>query len=56
MGLPFRRSLKELSSRYLQRFIQNDEKGHNSIEDAIASLDLVNLKISKGESFGTHGF
>lgn len=38
--------------RYLQRRIQDSEAGHNSAEDAIAALELAQLKISKGPNFG----
>jgi RNA exonuclease 1 len=51
-GLPFKRSLRELAATYLERFIQEGATGHDSFEDAIASLDLAKLKISKGPSFG----
>jgi len=52
MGLPYKRSLKELSAQYLNRFIQQDKTGHDSYEDAVASMDLAKLKVSKGPSFG----
>lgn len=40
-------SLKKLCQKYLGRTIQKGE-GHNSVEDAIAALDLVKLKLEKG--------
>ncbi|XP_050431705.1 RNA exonuclease 1 homolog [Adelges cooleyi] len=39
-GPPYKWSLKLLSEQYLQRIIQSEE-GHDSKEDAVASLDLV---------------
>lgn len=53
-GLPLRSSLKFLSNRYLKREIQKGGlKGHNSVEDARAVLDLVKLKCEKGPKWGT---
>jgi len=41
-------SLKYLAKKYLKKIIQNNEKtGHDSIEDAITTLELVHLKIQK---------
>lgn len=47
-GLPFRHGLKLLSSKHLQRSIQDGPAtaGHSSVEDAKASLDLVKWKMS----------
>lgn len=39
-------------ARYLQRTIQTSDKGHNSAEDAIAALELAQLKVSRGPNFG----
>ena len=39
-------------ARYLQRTIQASTKGHNSTEDAIAALELAQLKLSRGPNFG----
>lgn len=39
-------------ARYLQRAIQESDQGHNSAEDAIAALELAQLKVSKGPNFG----
>lgn len=54
-GPPLRSSLKFLTQKYLHREIQNplNNKGHNSVEDAIAVLDLVKLKCEKGPKWGT---
>jgi RNA exonuclease 1 len=53
-GPPLRSSLKFLTQKYLHREIQvSSEKGHNSVEDALAVLDLVKLKCEKGPKWGT---
>lgn len=42
LGVPFRRSLKSLTRCYLKREIQSENRsGHDSFEDARASLELV---------------
>jgi len=54
-GKPFKRSLKELASRYLRCLIQNcTAKGHDSYEDAATSMNLVRLKIAHGPAFGKY--
>ena len=45
-------SLKLLSAKFLKLDIQNDEKGHNSCEDATAAMKLVKLKMKMGKDFG----
>ena len=53
-GPPLRSSLKYLANKYLHREIQSGgENGHNSVEDALAVLDLVKLKCEKGPKWGT---
>ena len=53
-GPPLRSSLKFLTQKYLHREIQvSGENGHNSVEDALAVLDLVKLKCEKGPKWGT---
>ena len=53
-GLPLRSSLKYLANKYLKREIQKGgADGHDSVEDALAVLDLVRLKCEKGHRFGT---
>ena len=53
-GPPLRSSLKYLANKYLRREIQSGgADGHNSVEDALAVLDLVKLKCEKGPNFGT---
>ncbi|KAJ2960386.1 hypothetical protein NQZ79_g4254 [Umbelopsis isabellina] len=58
---PLRPSLKHLAARYLDRNIQGygtieggAELGHDPREDALASLDLVKLKLSRGPEFGLY--
>lgn len=45
-GPPYKWGLKLLSEQYLQRIIQSEE-GHDSKEDALASLDLVWKKLKE---------
>ncbi|KAF8266868.1 ribonuclease H-like protein [Lactarius quietus] len=42
-GLPYRRALRDLMNEYLSRRIQQGDglKGHSSVEDSVAALDLV---------------
>jgi RNA exonuclease 1 len=48
-GPPMKSSLKYLTRGLLQRTIQNNgTNGHDSREDAIAALELAQLKIKKG--------
>jgi RNA exonuclease 1 len=49
-GLPYRYSLKYISEAYLRRLIQQNQKGHDSQEDALACLDLVQYKINQPHS------
>ncbi|XP_065680987.1 uncharacterized protein LOC100202102 isoform X2 [Hydra vulgaris] len=51
-GPRYKSSLRCLVKSYLNRDIQNTDKGHCSIEDARACMELVKLKIKKGPSFG----
>lgn len=50
-GPPFRSALRFLASTYLSRAIQTGTDGHCSIEDAIATLQLAQLKIKHGPTF-----
>lgn len=54
-GPPYKASLKVLTQRFLKREIQaaSGDKGHDSIEDARACLDLLKLKLEKGKAYGT---
>ena len=54
VGPPLKSSLKYLAQKYLGRGIQQEDgmKGHDSIEDARACLDLVKMKCEKGPKWG----
>ncbi|KAG0462655.1 hypothetical protein HPP92_021131 [Vanilla planifolia] len=47
-------ALRVLSQKFLSRQIQASGKGHDSIEDARAALELVLLKLRNGPQFGTN--
>lgn len=52
-GFPFRTSLKQLTKTFLRRDIQlQAQQGHDSAEDAISAMALVQLKLRHGPSFG----
>lgn len=55
-GPPMKSSLKWLAQKYLNREIQKGHgtKGHDSVEDAKACLDLVKLKCERGPHWGTN--
>lgn len=44
--------LKTLSHEFLGETIQNNPLGHDSIEDAVSSLKLAQLKLKRGIDFG----
>lgn len=46
-GLPYRRSLRSLARSYLKREIQGNMWGHDSYEDARASMELMLWKVRK---------
>lgn len=54
-GPPMKSSLKWLAQKYLGREIQkgHGNVGHDSVEDAIACLDLVKMKCERGPQWGT---
>lgn len=54
-GLPLKSSLRWLAKKYLGREIQQSHgsTGHDSVEDACATLDLVKQKCAKGPQWGT---
>lgn len=52
-GPPLKCSLKWLTQKYLGKEIQKGQTGHDSIEDAVAVLDLIKQKCEKGEHWGT---
>ncbi|KAI6655796.1 RNA exonuclease 1-like protein [Oopsacas minuta] len=43
----FKRALSTLTREYLEKIIQDDEGGHDSVEDAIACIELMELQISQ---------
>eukprot|EP00762_Andalucia_godoyi_P002465 ANDGO_02764.mRNA.1 Small RNA degrading nuclease 5 len=45
-------SLKFLARQYLTRDIQVGHEGHDSVEDALAAMDLVKIKVRHGPLFG----
>lgn len=49
-GPPARPGLKWLALKWLNRDIQllKDKQGHDSVEDARACIDLLKLKLAKG--------
>lgn len=47
MGPPYKRALRNLSSEYLKKIIQNSIDGHDSAEDARACMELVLLKLKE---------
>jgi len=51
-GLPYKNSLKNLTKRYLGRKIQEGTDGHDSSQDACATLELVLLKANNPPTFG----
>jgi hypothetical protein len=47
-GLPFRHGLKMLAKKYLERDVQTGgDRGHDSLEDAIATGDLVRVRVAR---------
>ncbi|CEG48864.1 small rna degrading nuclease 5-like [Plasmopara halstedii] len=52
-GPPFRSALRFLTSKFLNRSIQTGTDGHCSVEDAVATLQLAQLKIKHGPTFPT---
>ncbi|GAQ87994.1 Exonuclease family protein [Klebsormidium nitens] len=51
-GPPYKPALRVLAERHLHRTIQGGDKGHDSVEDARATMELAQLKIQNGPSFG----
>lgn len=51
LGLPYRQSLKKLASLVLGRSIQQNSSGHDSIQDARASLELALYHIGNTNIF-----
>ncbi|XP_027089716.1 small RNA degrading nuclease 5-like isoform X1 [Coffea arabica] len=52
-GKSFKTALRVLSRRFLSREIQDSGNGHDSIEDARATMELALLKIRHGPDFGS---
>jgi RNA exonuclease 1 len=46
-GLPYRNSLRLLSSMHLKKFIQTGTEGHDSFEDARVCIELLELYLKK---------
>ncbi|KAG6461673.1 hypothetical protein O3G_MSEX012778 [Manduca sexta] len=47
MGPPYKRALRNLSSEYLKKIIQNSVDGHNSAEDATVCMELIHYKLKE---------
>lgn len=47
MGPPYKRALRNLSSEYLKKIIQNSVEGHDSAEDARACMELIIFKLKE---------
>jgi DNA polymerase III epsilon subunit-like protein len=62
-GPPYKPSLRDLTTRYLKRTIQvrdedkkpGQDKGHDPMEDAVASLELLERKLLYGINYGLSG-
>ncbi|KAK4860495.1 hypothetical protein QYF36_024969 [Acer negundo] len=52
-GGSYKTALRVLSKRFLSREIQQSGTGHDSIEDAGATMELAMLKIRNGPDFGS---
>ncbi|ESW33378.1 hypothetical protein PHAVU_001G064400 [Phaseolus vulgaris] len=52
-GASHKKALRFLTKKFLAREIQQSENGHDSIEDARATLELALLKIRNGPDFGS---
>ncbi|XP_020210018.1 small RNA degrading nuclease 5 isoform X2 [Cajanus cajan] len=52
-GSSHKTALRFLTKRFLSREIQQSENGHDSIEDARATMELALLKIRNGPDFGS---
>jgi DNA polymerase III epsilon subunit-like protein len=51
-GPPYKSALRYITQGFLNRKIQQGGEGHSSEEDAIAALELAQLKIANGPEFG----
>ncbi|KAM1232641.1 hypothetical protein ACFX2J_002437 [Malus domestica] len=52
-GRSYKPKLRDLARKFLSKEIQQSGLGHDSIEDARATMDLALLKIRHGPDFGT---
>ncbi|KAL1317950.1 hypothetical protein HN51_070185 [Arachis hypogaea] len=52
-GASYKTALRHLAKRFLSREIQNLASGHDSVEDARATMELALLKIRNGPDFGS---
>lgn len=50
-GGTYKLSLRVLTQKYLDREIQQSSNGHDSIEDAKATMELALLKVRHGKCF-----
>ncbi|KAH9308458.1 hypothetical protein KI387_036369, partial [Taxus chinensis] len=51
-GPHFKPALRVIAKKFLKRDIQQSRNGHNSVEDARATMDLALMKIQNGPAFG----
>eukprot|EP00742_Colponemidia_sp_Colp-10_P009987 GILJ01010934.1.p1 GENE.GILJ01010934.1~~GILJ01010934.1.p1 ORF type:complete len:649 (-),score=91.00 GILJ01010934.1:60-1964(-) len=51
-GLPYKSALRVLASRFLNKQIQGEATGHNPVEDAVTAMELAQLKVLRGPTFG----
>ncbi|XP_077285388.1 RNA exonuclease 1 homolog [Arctopsyche grandis] len=47
MGPPYKRALRNLTSEYLKKIIQNSVDGHDSAEDALVCMELLIWKLKE---------
>ncbi|OVA10693.1 Exonuclease [Macleaya cordata] len=52
-GAHYKSSLRVLARRFLSRAIQDSVNGHDSVEDARATMELALLKVRHGPEFGS---
>jgi len=46
-GFPYKRALKTLMAEHLRKIIQEDVDGHDSLEDALACMELMLWKVKE---------
>eukprot|EP00743_Colponemidia_sp_Colp-15_P008400 GILK01009127.1.p1 GENE.GILK01009127.1~~GILK01009127.1.p1 ORF type:complete len:612 (-),score=118.98 GILK01009127.1:30-1865(-) len=51
-GLPYKSALRVLANRFLNKQIQGEATGHNPVEDAVTAMELAQLKVLRGPTFG----